>query len=99
MVISDRDVKFTSKFRKILFGGIGTQLNFSVSYHPQTNGKTKRMNQILDGILRMYVMDKPTKSEYFLHLAEFYYNNSYQDSIKISLFKALYGRKFHTPLS
>ena len=50
-------------------------------------------------MLRMYVMDRPSKWEDYLHLAEFAYNNSYQSSIKMSLFEALHGRKCHTPLS
>lgn len=50
-------------------------------------------------MLRMYVTDLPAKWEYFLHLAEFGYNNNYQDSIKMCPFKAPYGKKFHTPLS
>ena len=44
-------------------------------------------------------MDRPSKWEYYLHLAEFSYNNSYQSSIKMSPFEALYGRKCRTPLS
>lgn len=47
----------------------------------------------------MYVMDRPMKWEYFLHLAEFSYNNSYRSLIQMSPFEALYGRKCHTPLS
>ena len=40
MVISDRDVKYTSNFLKELFASLGINLNFSTSYHPQTDGKT-----------------------------------------------------------
>jgi hypothetical protein len=47
----------------------------------------------------MYVMDKPSKWEDYLHLVEFAYNNGYQDSLKMSPFEALYGRKCNTPVS
>ena len=57
---------------------MGTKLNFSTAYHPQTDGQMERTNQILEDMLRMYVMDRPSKWEYYLHLAEFSYNNSYQ---------------------
>ena len=69
--VSDRDVKFTSNFWKGLFVDLGTKLNFSTAYHPQTNGQTERVNQVLEDMLRMYMMDKPTKWEDYLHLVEF----------------------------
>jgi hypothetical protein len=47
MVISYRDVKFTSNFGKELLAGLGTNLNFIASYYPQTNEEIKRMNQII----------------------------------------------------
>ena len=46
----------------------------------------------------MYVMDKPSKWEDYLHLVEFTYNNKYQDSLKMSPFEAFYGRKWNTPV-
>ena len=60
---SDRDLRFTSNFWKIFFKGIGTNLNFSIEYHPQTYGQIERLNQVIKGMLRMYVMDKPYKWE------------------------------------
>ena len=60
-IVSDRDSKFTSNFRKGLFEGFGTILNISTSYHPWTNGQTKRVNQVIEDMLRMYVMDQPSK--------------------------------------
>ena len=78
---------------------MGTRLNFSTAYHPQTDGKIERTNHILEDMLRMNVMDRPTRWEDFMHLVEFSYNNSYQASIKMSPFEALYGRKCHMPLS
>ena len=74
-IVFDRDVKFTSNFWKGLFVDLGTKLNFSTTYHPQTDGQTKRVNQVLEDMLHMYVMDKPTKWEDYLHLVEFAYNN------------------------
>ena len=69
-IVSDRDVKFTSNFWKVLFVYLRTKLNFSTTYHPQTDGKTERVNQILEDMLRMYVMGKPTKWE-VLQLQQF----------------------------
>ena len=74
-IVSDKDVKFTSNFWKGLFAYLGTKLNFSSAYHPQIDGKIERVNQVLEDMLCMYVMDKPTKWEDYLHLAEFAYNN------------------------
>jgi hypothetical protein len=99
MVISDRDVKFTSAFWKELFVGINTNLNFNTSYHPQTDGQTERTNQIIEDMLRTYVRTKPNKWEDYLHLVEFAYNNGYQTSAKLSPFEILYGRKCTTPIS
>ena len=60
-IISDRDVKFTSNFWKGLLADLGTKLKFSIAYHPQIDGQTERVNQVLEDMLRMYAMDKPTK--------------------------------------
>jgi hypothetical protein len=59
----------------------------------------QRVNQVIEDMLRMYVMDKPSKWEDYLHLVEFSYNNGYQASLKMSPFEALYGRKCNTPVS
>ena len=75
MVILYRDVKFTSAFWKELFVRINTNLNFSTSYHPQTDGQTERTNQIVEEMLHIYVRTKPNKWEDYIHLVEFAYNN------------------------
>jgi transposase InsO family protein len=59
IIVSDRDPKFTSNFWKELFNGFGTKLNFSTTYHPESYGKIERVNQVIEDMLRMYVMDKP----------------------------------------
>jgi hypothetical protein len=51
---------------------------------------------VIEDMLRMYVMDKPSKWEDYLHSVEFSYNNGYQTSLKMSPFEALYGRKYNT---
>jgi hypothetical protein len=98
-IVLDIDPKFTSIFLKGLFKGFGTNLNLSATYHPESDGKTKRTNRIIEDMLRMYVMDQPSKWEDYIHLVEFVYNNGYQVSLKMSPFEALYGRKCNTPVS
>jgi hypothetical protein len=98
-IVSNKDPKFTSKFWKGLFNGFGTNLNFSITYHPESDGKIERVNQVIQGMLRMHVMDKPSKWEDYLHLVDFSYNNGYQASLKMSPFEALYGKKFNTTIS
>ena len=99
MIIYDKDSKFTSNFQKSLFKGLDTVLNFSTTYHPQTDGKTERVYQVLEDMLRMYVRDHPKKWEEYLHLVDFSYNNHYQASAKLSPFEILYGQKCNTPIS
>jgi hypothetical protein len=82
-----------------LFKGFGTNLNFSTTYHPWKDGKIERFNRIIEDMLRMYVMDKPSKWKDYLHLVEFAYNNGYQDSLRMSPFESLYSRKCDTPIS
>ena len=98
-IVLDRDVKFTSKFWKELFASLGTELAFSTTYHLQTDGKTERVNRILEDMLRMYVMHHQRKWEEYLPLVEFSYSNGYQESLRMSLFEALYGWSCNTPIS
>ena len=94
-IFSDIDRKFTSNFWRGLFKLFGTNLNFITSYHYLV----KRVNRVIEEMLRMYVMDKPSNWEDYLHLVEFAYNNGYQASLKMIPFEALYGRKCSTPVS
>eukprot|EP00253_Pinus_taeda_P034845 PITA_34845 len=98
-IISDRDVKFTSACWKILFEGLGTQLNFSTTYHLQTDGQTERVNQAVEDMLRSYVMQQPSRWEEYLHLVEFAYNNGYHASLQMSPFEVLYGWRCRMPSS
>jgi hypothetical protein len=78
---------------------LGTKLSFSTAYHPQTGGQTERVNQILEDMLRAYVLSYGSKWEDCLPFAEFSYNNSYQSSLQMAPFEALYRRKCRTPLN
>ena len=71
----------------------------SSAYHSQTDGQTERVNQILEDMLRACALTYSQKWDESLPLAEFAYNNSYQESIKMAPFEALYGRRCRTPLN
>ncbi|GJU10072.1 putative reverse transcriptase domain-containing protein [Tanacetum coccineum] len=97
-IISDRDGKFTSHFWKTLNKALGTQLDMSTAYLPETDGQSERTIQTLKDMLRAYVLDFGKGWDKHLPLVEFLYNNNYHTSIKAALFEALYGRKCRSPI-
>ena len=98
-IISDRGSIFVSKFWQSFQTALGTRLNFSTAYHPQTDGQTERVNQVLEDMLRACVISFGKGWEKYLPFAEFSYNNSYQASLQMAPFEVLYGRKCRTPLN
>ena len=72
---------------------------FRSAYHPQTNGQTERVNQVLEDMLRACVISFGKGWKKYLPLPEFSYNNSYQASLQMAPFEVLYGRKWRTPLN
>nr|GFB45973.1 putative reverse transcriptase domain-containing protein [Tanacetum cinerariifolium] len=92
-IISDRDILFTSIFWETLQKALGTQLNLSIAYHPETDGQSERMIQTIKDMLRACAIDFGNSWDRHLPLVEFSYNNSYHASIKAAPFEALYGRK------
>jgi hypothetical protein len=98
-IVSDRGPHFVSKFWEELHKSLGTKLLHNSAYHPQTSGQTERVNQILEDMLRACVQEFPQKWDDCLPLAEFSYNNSYQESIRMAPFEALYGQRCRTPLN
>jgi hypothetical protein len=92
-IVSNWDTKFTLNFWKSLMDGLETKLLFNTTYHPQTDRQAERVNQIVEDMLRMHVMHQPKKWEECLPLAEFAYNNSYQESLNMIPFEVHYGRQ------
>ncbi|GJW28671.1 hypothetical protein Tco_0045546 [Tanacetum coccineum] len=89
---------FTSRFWQSLQSALGTQLDMSTAYHPETDGQSERTIQTLEDMLRACVIDFGKGWEKHLPLVEFSYNNSYHASIKAAPFEALYGRKCRSPV-
>jgi transposase InsO family protein len=97
-IVSDRGSQFTSKFWEKPHESMDTKLNFSSAYHLQTDGQTERTNQILEDMLRAYALKFGKSWDKSLPYTEFLYNNSYQASIEMALYEALYGWQCRTPL-
>ncbi|KAK8502237.1 hypothetical protein V6N12_038555 [Hibiscus sabdariffa] len=97
-IVSDRDSKFTTRFWECLHTALGSRLNFSTSYHPQTDGQSEWVIQVLEDMLRGCIIDFQGTWEKQLPLVEFAYNNSYQASIQMAPYEALYGRRCRTPV-
>ncbi|GKA71502.1 putative reverse transcriptase domain-containing protein [Tanacetum coccineum] len=98
-IICDRDPRFASNFWRSLQNALGTSLDMSTAYHPQTNGQSERTIQTLEDMLRACGIDFGKGWINHLPLVEFSYNNSYHASIKAAPFEALYGRKCRSPKS
>jgi hypothetical protein len=97
-IVSDRRTHFTSMFWERLHETLDTQLCFSSAYHPQIDGQTERVNQILEEMLRACALQYGRSWDKSMSYAEFSYNNSYQESLKMAPFEMLYGRRCRTPL-
>ena len=97
-IVLDRDPRFTSRFWPKLQKALGTTLHFSTAFHPQTDGQSERTIQTLKDMLRACVLDFKGYWVKHLPLVEFAYNNSFQASIGMAPYEALYGRKCRTPI-
>ncbi|GJW25372.1 putative reverse transcriptase domain-containing protein [Tanacetum coccineum] len=98
LIISDRDNHFTSRFWRSLQKALGTNLDMSNAYHPQTDSQSERTIRMLKDMLRACVIDFGSSWDHHLPLVEFSYNNSYNASIKATPYEALYGRKCRSPI-
>ena len=77
---------------------LGTTLDLSTAFHPQTDRKSERTIQVLEDMLRAYVVEFGGHWGNFLPLAEFSYNNNDHSIIDMTPFEALYGRRCRSPI-
>ena len=73
-------------------------MNLSTTFYSQTDGQVERTIQTLEDMFRAYALDFKGSWVDHLPLIEFAYNNSYHSSIKMTPYKALYGRKCRSPI-
>nr|GEZ99843.1 putative reverse transcriptase domain-containing protein [Tanacetum cinerariifolium] len=97
-IICDHDPRFASRFWRTLQKALGTSLDMSTTYHPETDEQSERTIQTLEDMLRAYVIGFKKGWVNHFSLVVFSYNNSYHGSIKAALFEALYGRKCRSPV-
>ena len=90
-IVSDRGSKFISKFWRQLTDNLGIKLNLSTAYHPQTDGQTERVNQVLEQYLRIFTSYNQDDWSKLLAQASFAYNNARHAAIKLSPFYANFG--------
>ena len=96
--MSDRDPRFTAHFWRSFEKTMGTRLTMSTTFYPQIDGQSERIIQVLEDMLRACVLYHKGSWEEHLPSIEFAYNNSYQASIQMTPYEALYGRPCRTPL-
>jgi transposase InsO family protein len=97
-IVFDRGTQFTLMFWESFHETLDTQLHFSSAYHPQTNGQTEGVNQILEDMLRACALQYGSSWDKSMSYVEFSYNNSYQESLKMVSFEMLYGCRCRTLL-
>jgi hypothetical protein len=90
-IVSDRDSKFLAHFWRTLWKKLGTSLDYSTTFHPQTDGQTEVTNRSLGNMLRALVGDNPKGWESILPLAEFAFNCSLNRSSQHTPFEVMYG--------
>jgi hypothetical protein len=97
-IVTDRDIRFTSKFWKAFVAQMRVQHGMSTAFHPQSDGNTERVNRVLEDMLRHYIDPTQTNWDSLLPMVQFSINNSYQGSISSVPFELVYGKRPCLPL-
>ena len=98
-IVSDRDRKFDSHFWREVFKKLETTLSMSTADHPQSDGQTERVNQVLEDMLRAYVSKNQSNWEEYLPHLEFAYNSSKHSATGFSPFMLMYGFQPRSPMA
>jgi len=91
-IVSDRDPVFTSSFWQALFALMGTKLQLSSAFHPQSDGQSEAVNKTIGMYLRCLTGDRPRQWLRWLPWAEYVYNTSFHSIIRDTPFRVVYGR-------
>ena len=97
-IVSNRDPRFMAHFLKSFQRAMGTQLMMNTAFHPQTDSQSERTIQVLEDMLRACILELKGGWEEHFPLVEFAYNNSYQASINMAPYEALYERPYRSPI-
>ena len=97
-IVSDRDVRFTSKFWQAFTEKLQVQQRMSTAFHPQTDGNTERVNRVLEDMLRHYIDPTQTNWDTLLPLVEISINDSHHESINAVPFVLNFGKRPNLPL-
>ena len=91
VIVTDRDMIFTSNLWQHLFNKMGVKLHMSTSYHPESDGQTERVNQQIECYLWCFISAHPKKWAQRLSFYELWYNTNCYSSLNKSPFEVLYG--------
>ena len=98
-IVSDRDVRFTGSCWAQMWSHLGTRLDMSTAYHPQTDGQTERTNRTIQTMIRMYVTERKGDWEDWLQMAAAAYNSTVHESTGKTPAEMNYPGRSFDPLS
>ena len=97
VIVSDRDSHFCNHFWLALFANLGSKIDFSSAFHPESNGQSEATNSTIMDLLRAYTIDRPSNWDEHLHILQFAYNNTPHSATGKAPFQVVYGKKLPTP--
>jgi hypothetical protein len=98
-IVSNRDLKFTSKFWRAFWKRMGSELKMNISFHPQTDGQTERVNLVIQQFLKNYVTTNQQDWVDHLELAKFCYNNLEHSATGSTPFQMMTGKSPIVPMT